>query len=79
MKDKDMITLLVPCRFCNTEHEIEVDVDDYFKWTMGLNVQEAFPYLLPWQREMFISYTFPTCWDKMFAGHEDEYWEDDEY
>lgn len=78
MKEKDMITLLVLCRFCGAAHEIEVDVDDYFNWTIGLHAQEAFPYLLPWQREMFISHTCPTCWDKMSAGHEDEFWEDDE-
>lgn len=72
MEDKNMITLLVPCRWCHEEHEIEVDVDDYFNFTIGQNALEAFPYLFPWQREMFISHTCPTCWKKMMAGQPDE-------
>lgn len=73
------IEVMVTCRFCGKSHILKVKQEDFFSWKTGEKlVQNAMPYLTPSERELLISNTCETCWDKMFADHEDEYWEDDE-
>lgn len=73
------IEVMTTCRFCGESRIIKVRHEDFFAWKNGEKlVQDAMPYLTPAERELLISNTCPTCWDKMFAGHEDEFWEDDE-
>ena len=56
-------TVVIECHMCNTEHEIYVNEEDYWRWANRTPVQIAFPYLTADQREMFISQTCGSCWD----------------
>lgn len=60
-------TVVIECHMCNTEHEIHVSEEDYWRWANRTPVQIAFPYLTADQREMFISQTCGSCWDAMFG------------
>ena len=75
MKDrlnKDTMEVMATCRFCGTTHTLTVDINDYFNWQEGTHIQDAMPYLTPAERELLISQTCQTCWDKMFADDEEE-------
>lgn len=75
MKDrlnKDTMEVMATCRFCGTTHTLTVDINDYFDWQNGKHIQDAMPYLTPAERELLISQTCQTCWDKMFADDEEE-------
>lgn len=50
----DGFTVVIECHMCNTEHEIHVSEEDYWRWANRTPVQIAFPYLTADQREMFI-------------------------
>lgn len=66
-KEVQMINLQVECRMCNSEHVITVSKEAYEKHKNGAHVQDAFPTLNANQRELLISGTCPTCWDKIFG------------
>lgn len=75
MKDRlheDTMEVLATCRFCGTTHTLTVDINDYFNWQESTRIQDAMPYLTPAERELLISQTCQTCWDKMFADDDDE-------
>lgn len=76
MKDKlnalGTMEVMATCRFCGTTHTLTVDINDYFNWQEGTHIQDAMPYLKPAERELLISQTCQTCWDKMMAGLYDE-------
>lgn len=73
------VEVMVTCRFCGEHHILKVKHEDFFAWKIdGKHVQDAMPYLTPNERELLISNTCQTCWDKMFADHEDEVWMDDD-
>lgn len=66
-----MITVAIPCRMCGTVHKFNVDETMLNKFQNGtIHAQHAFPELSPGDREMFISQTYPTCWDKLFGSEE---------
>lgn len=75
MKDRlntlGTMEVLATCRFCGTTHTMTVCIDDYFDWQNGERIQDAMPYLTPAERELLISQTCQTCWDKMFADIKD--------
>lgn len=54
------------CPFCGKYQEVEVKLEDYYKWIEGELAQKAFPYLTPAEREIIISGICEECWDKMF-------------
>lgn len=58
------------CVNCGLPVEIEADAQDYRDWQNGKLAQDAFPYLTPGEREMFISRICDTCWDSMFGEYE---------
>lgn len=60
------VCVVICCPFCGRGNEVEVNENDYFDWDDGASAQVAFPYLSKYEREMLISGTCPTCWDKMF-------------
>lgn len=73
LKDRlGTMEVLATCRFCGTTHTLTVDINDYFDWQEGTCIQEAIPYLTPAERELLVSQTCQTCWDKMFAEDEEE-------
>lgn len=62
----------VPCRLCDTVHDLTVNVEGFVSWQAGEFIQEALPELDADDRELLISGTCPTCWDKMFPSDEEE-------
>lgn len=65
-------TLTIACCHCGVEQSFDIFSVDYDDWQAGELAQIAFPYLSPGQREMMISETCDTCWDKMFGFGDDE-------
>ena len=66
------VCIVTVCPLCGHANEIEVNEEDYFDWSDGMNAQEAFPYLTPNEREMLISGICPTCWAKNFPDDDEE-------
>jgi len=66
--ENKIITLANDCPFCGKYQEVEVRLEDYFRWNKGELVQNAFPYLTPNEREIIISGICPKCWDETFRG-----------
>ncbi len=58
----------VTCRECDTEYCFTVDTPDLVAWREDDNVaiQDAFPYLEAWERELLLSGLCDPCWKKKF-------------
>lgn len=56
------------CFSCKTVHSIEVPSEDVQKWRQGALIQDAMPYLCADTRELLISSTCGTCFDRLFGG-----------
>lgn len=57
------------CPFCGQRDErsvLTLNNRDFDRWTSGVHVQDAFPYLTADQREMLITGIHPECWDATF-------------
>ena len=81
MKDrlnKDTMEVMATCRFCGTTHTITVGINDYFNWQEVTHAQDAMPYLTPAERELLISNTCQTCWDRMFGQTDDDWYDEDD-
>lgn len=69
------VNLQVKCRLCNTIYTLQVAEDDAYEYYASpnrRNVQDIFPYLTPEERELLISGTCDTCWNKMFGDDDEE-------
>jgi hypothetical protein len=55
------------CPFCNAEHNVKVQMNDWFNYVNGMTVQEAFPYLSATERKQLISQMCPSCQEKIFS------------
>lgn len=64
--------LPVMCRICKDTHILRVHSYDLTRWQNGEYVQNAFRYLSADERELLVSNTCPSCWDKIFPD-KDEY------
>lgn len=62
--------LSVTCPHCGKKTIIEIKAEDWLKWKFGENIQIAFPYLSPAEREMLITGICDDCWKKMFKYEE---------
>lgn len=60
------------CIHCGKTGFINVDEDELFDYLTGKLAQDAFTSLSPEIREQIISGTHPECWNKIFAGIEEE-------
>ena len=58
--------IVIPCYICKKEYELEVKPADVKCFNEGAHVQDAFPYLTAGERELILSRTCNTCFDKMF-------------
>ena len=81
MTDPLDIQLELQCQYCDYQETIIVPEADYISWHNGEYIQDAFPYLTAGQRELMLSNTCDTCWNKFFPMYvrdiEEE--DDDEY
>jgi len=73
MKGNDMMTsetghTAIECFFCDETYHIQVALADLEAWENGMLIQEAMPYLTAGERELFISGTCDSCWEKMFPS-----------
>lgn len=62
----DPLDLELECKYCDYEETITIPQADYRAWHNGKYIQDAFPYLTDGQRELMLSNTCDTCWDKFF-------------
>ena len=60
--------ICVSCRVCGRRFLISVTEAEYASWQSGTCIQNAMPNLSVEERELLISKTCGTCWDKMFDG-----------
>ena len=60
--------VLVRCLHCNEDNTFAVNADDLARWGSGTLVQEAFPYLDAAERELLVSETCDSCWNKIWWG-----------
>lgn len=72
MSDPLDLELELECKYCNFEETITVAEADYIAWNNGQFIQDSFPYLTAGQRELMISNTCDTCWNRFFPYADDE-------
>ncbi len=61
------------CKYCGHARPLRVNPFDIIKWrTLGVKIQDAFPYLTAGERELIQSGTCESCWDEMFPEVDDE-------
>ena len=70
MTDPLDLELELECKYCDYEETITVHEAGYIAWHNGEFIQDVFPYLTSGQRELMISNTCDTCWDKFFPDDE---------
>jgi hypothetical protein len=66
------ITVNIICHMCSALTTFNVPRDGYQAWQEGTLIQKALPGLSPSQRELLISGTCDTCFDKLFAEEDEE-------
>jgi hypothetical protein len=60
----------VRCKGCKKVYSMTVSEDGYQKWRSGVLIQKALPELNADQRELLISQTCGSCWEKLFSEDE---------
>ena len=66
------IELELQCKYCDYEEILYVPESDYNAWHNGELIQDVMYYLTDAQRELMISHTCDTCWNKFFPNANDE-------
>lgn len=61
----------VCCLWCNKEHNVRVPLSGLIKWESGSLIQDALPTLSAGDRELLISNTCESCFQKMCEEHKD--------
>jgi len=59
------------CRMCGETTEIHLNKKDFDMWKKGKPIQDALHYLSADQRELLLSGTCGTCFDKLFPPESD--------
>jgi hypothetical protein len=66
------VTISIVCNNCNRlQKSIVIKHRQLHSWVQGAKIQDAMPELTPAERELLISATCDTCFQKMFAGGEE--------
>lgn len=76
------VNLQVKCLMCNTVYTLKVAEEDAYEYYASPNrryIQDIFHYLTPAERELLISGTCDTCWNKMFSDDDEESLTDEEF
>ena len=64
-KETTMVTRR--CPWCGIQHTVQVPTEGYNEWRSGeKTIQRALPNTSPSYRELLISGTCESCWDRMF-------------
>lgn len=64
----EKVILKAKCRTCKEVHELEVSQQGLVRYEKGRSyIQDCFPELTVDERELLISGTCGTCFDKMFG------------
>jgi hypothetical protein len=75
----EYVTLDKRCRHCGERTAMRVKFADLKRYSEPDSyVQDCFPYLSAADRELLLSATCGTCWDRMFKPLEDDETEEDE-
>jgi len=65
--------LTINCVQCRKPQTIKVKDDDIERFKTGNgHIQAIFPYLLPAEREMFLSRICGNCWEELFIKDADD-------
>ena len=64
-------TMAIDCVQCKETQSITVGNEDLVNWHNGELIQDAMPYLSAGEREVLVSGTCGSCFDKMFGGAEE--------
>ena len=61
-------TVVMDCVCCGKEVVLKVNPKDYAEYLSPnrRHIQDIFPYLTPWEREIFISQLCEDCWADLF-------------
>ena len=62
---------IIRCIHCNKNYDVWADPADLTAWSEGELIQVVLDYLSDDERELLLSGTCGTCWDKMY-GEDDE-------
>lgn len=72
---KEVIRVGARCRLCGNIITVDLTEEQFNKFQMWeqrlIHIQDAIPEVAPEIREVFISGTCSSCWDKMFGEEED--------
>ncbi len=64
---KEKVGIDVKCWRCEGVSTLHAVLEDIWSWQDGELIQNAMPYLSATERELLISRTCDSCWDKMFT------------
>lgn len=62
------MALIVRCAGCHKTFELAATPDQIRRWRAGEHIQNVMPNLTPGERELLISQTCNSCWDKMWEA-----------
>lgn len=65
---RESIIITTRCGLCGGCEGFLVDREAFDNWQKGMFVQDAFPEMLPEDRERLISGICPTCWELLMFG-----------
>ena len=65
---REKTTMWSTCRMCKDQVEMKVYAEDVAAWENGELIQDAMTYLTDGEREVLISGTCDSCWEKMFPS-----------
>ena len=58
----------VDCRMCNATYNILVNTEDFIEWQSGDGryIQDIFHYLSSAERELLLTATCDSCWNRLY-------------
>lgn len=64
--------MIISCKYCHNDFDVPVTPEQIRRWRNGGLIQRIMPNLSADQRELLMTRTCGTCFDKMFPAVEDE-------
>lgn len=66
-----VVVFIRTCRMCGNIYRFAVRSSDYERWVGGALIQDAFPYIAGWKRELLKTRTCDECWKRIFNDEEE--------